>query len=200
MLIPTSVSTYVSDGGMRRAVRELISLPSEDILDGLAWSELARFYRAQLAARQLETEWAVFAMDLWEAVWGGLLEHWSALSPDEQMANYDDVGLNLASLSDTDDHSLWFGRLFTRASFTLYASLSAVPSCGLRLKVSCENNARSIKFSALGAVADEHGNWTSNLAIPLDANDVDPSPLRQIAAAAVRVADEGIAPRRRQES
>jgi len=200
VLIPESVSAFVHDGGIRRAVRELIDLPTDEIFDGMAWSELARFYRAQLAARQLESEWAVFALDLWNAVWGGLLDHWTALTPDEQMMSDADVGLNLASLSDTDDGSLWFGRLFTTRSSTFYASLGALPSSGLRLKVSCEKGDRSIAFTNLGAVPDEYGNWTSHLALPLDAGEIDPAPLRELAAAALRIADEAITPRRRAKS
>jgi hypothetical protein len=196
VLIPASVRAYVHDGGIRRAIRELMDLPSDQILEGLGWSELARFYRAQLAARQLESEWAVFALDLWEEVWGGLLDHWTALTPDEQMINENDVGLDLAALSDADDHSLWFGRLFTKGSFTFYASLSALPSSGLRLKVSCENDSRSIGFADLGATSDEYANWTSDLTLPLDREATDPAPLREIAAAAVRIADECIVPRR----
>lgn len=200
MLIPDSVVTYVYDGGIRRAVRELISLGPDEILDGMAWGELARLYRAQLAARQLEAEWGVFALDAWEAVWGGLLDHWKPLSPDEQMAANADVGVNLASLSDTDDGSLWFGRLFTSRDLTFYASLAAVPASGLRLKVSCDRNERSVNFADLDAAADDVGNWTPSLAVPLDGGEIEPSPLREIAARAVRIADEAATPRRRTRS
>lgn len=197
MLIPKSVAAYVHDGGIRRAVKELIGLDPDEILDGMAWGELARFYRAQLAARQLEAEWGVFALEAWEAVWGGLLDHWRSLSPDEQMAVDADVGVNLASLSDTDDGSLWFGRLFTSRNFTFYASLAAVPPSGLRLKVSCDRNERPVSFANLDAALDDLGNWTPSLALPLDGGEIDLSPLREMAACAVRIADEATAPRRK---
>ncbi len=197
MLIPESVAAYVHDGGIRRAVKELIGLDPDEILDGMAWGELARFYRAQLAARQFEAEWGVFALDAWDAIWGGLLDHWKSLSPDEQMAADADVGVNLASLSETDDGSLWFGRLFTSRNFTFYASLAAVPASGLRLKVSCDRNERPVSFANLDAALDDVGNWTPALALPLDGGEIDPSPLREIAAQAVRIADEAAAPRAR---
>ncbi|GAA3710617.1 hypothetical protein GCM10022268_19620 [Sphingomonas cynarae] len=197
MLIPESVAAYVHDGGIRRAVKELIGLNPDEILDGMAWGELARFYRAQLATRQLEAEWGVFALEAWDAVWGGLLDHWKSLSPDEQMVAEADVGVNLASLSDTDDNSLWFGRLFTSRNFTFYASLAAVPESGLRLKVSCDRNERSVGFADLAAVLDDVGNWTPSLALPLDGGEIDPSSLREIAARAVGIADEATAPRRK---
>lgn len=195
MLIPESVTAYVHDGGIRRAVREIIGLGPDEILDGVAWSELGRFYRAQLAARQLESEWATFALDAWEAIWGGLLDHWTALTPDEQMAYDADVGINLASLTDTDDDSLWFGRMFTSRSFHLYASLSATPSKGLRLKVSCDKADRPIAFGQLGPTKDEYDDWTSDLAVPLNETDIDLQPLRALAEAAVKIADDGSAPR-----
>lgn len=200
MLIPESIIAFIHDGGIRRAVKEFIDLPTDEILDGMAWGELERFYQAQLAARQLESESAVFAIGLWDAVWGGLLDHWTALTPDEQMMSEADVGLTLASLSDTDDGSLCFGRLCTSRSSTFYASLGALPSSGLRLKVSCEKGGRSIAFTDLGAIPDEYGNWTSHLALPVDSGEVDPAPLRELAAAALRIADEGIIPRRRAKS
>lgn len=197
MLIPESVAAYVHDGGIRRAVKELIGLDPGEILDGMAWGEIARFYRAQLAARQLEAEWGVFALDAWEAIWGGLLDHWKSLSPDEQMAADADVGVNLASLSDTDDGSLWFGRLFTTRNFTFYASLAAVPASGLRLKVSCDRNERPVSFTDLAAAPDDVGNWTPALTLPLDGGEIEPSSLRKIAARAVEIADEAASPRRK---
>lgn len=200
MLIPASVRAYVHDGGIRRAVRELVSLPSNDLLDGLAWSELSRFYRARLAARQLECDWGVFAIDVWNSVWGGLLDGWTAFTPDEQMSNEADVGVDLDSLLRTPDDSLWFGRMFSRGGATFYAAIAAVPMEGLKAKISCDRAGPSVSFAALGAVTNEDDNWTVDLTLPLDGDKIDPGPLREKAAAAVRIADAMTTPRGRRRS
>lgn len=198
VLIPDSVLTYLHDGGIRRAVRSLIDLEEDAILDGLDWSELSRFYRAQLAARQLQAEWGLLALELWNAIWGGLLDHWQPLSLDEQMAHEEDVKLHVASLCDVEDGGLWFGRLFTKGDFTFYANLLAVPSSGLRLQFSCDSYKRSLKFPELDATKETDDDyWKARMILPLDKAEVDIAPLRDLAAAAVRIADEAILPRRR---
>lgn len=189
MLIPPSIAAYVHDGGMRRAANEMIKISDQGILEGLDWSELARFYRAQLAVRQLECEWAMFGLAAWNEVWGGLLDHWTALSPDEQTSGDYDAGLSLASLKDTDDESLWFGRLFTNGPWTLYASLSAVPMLGMRIKVACESARVDVVFKEIAPNADAFGNWTPKVAVPLDEEQFDPEPLRDVARLAVGIAD-----------
>lgn len=193
MQVPESVRAYVDQGGIRRAVRELLALGDTDLLEGLEWSELDRFYRAQLAARQLSLEWASFGLSAWAAVWGGLLEHWTALSPDEQTAGDYEAGLGPASLLDTHDGSLWFGRIFTMSSWTLYATVTAVPSQGLKLKVSCNAGKREVSFRDMVAELDEIDNWVSIAIASLDAADFDPAELRTAARRAVEIADAQVA-------
>ncbi|MEG8027722.1 hypothetical protein [Sphingomonas aerolata] len=189
MLIPESVAAYVHDGGVRRAAKEMIRISDGDILDGLDWSELARFYRAQLATRQLECEWAMFGLAVWSDVWGGLLDHWTALSPDEQTGGGYDARLNLASLSDTHDGSLWFGRIFTTGPWTFYASVAAIPMVGLKIKVACQSARANISFKDIAVLPDEVENWTPSMAIPLDTDRIDVGPLRDLARRAVEIAD-----------
>lgn len=189
MLIPASVAAYVHDGGIRRAANEMFRIPDDGILEGLDWSELARFYGARLATRQLECEWAIFALSAWNEVWGGLLDHWTPLSPDEQSSGDYDAGLDLASLKDTSDESLWFGRIFTKGPWTFYASLFAIPKVGLRIKVACESDATNVDFTDIASAADEFGYWMADATARLDADAFDPTTLRTAAALAVGIAD-----------
>lgn len=196
MRVPESVRAFVTEGVVRRAAEELLKLSDAKILEGLAWEELGRFYRAQLAARQFQSEWAIFAVEAWNGIWGGLLDHWHALSPDDQTDGGYDAGLGLASLLDTGDDSLWFGRIFTRGSWILYASLSAVPGQGLRMKVACEGGRHPIAFPEIAPAPDEIGSWVSIVAVPMSEPELDPS-LRDIARLAVEVADQGTRPKSR---
>lgn len=183
MKMPESVTTYLTDGGSRRAIVSLRDLGSARLLDGLDWEELPRFYRAMQATRQFETDWAILACGMWEAVWGGLLVGWQPLSPDEQGQGNHDAGLAINDLLETGDGSLWFGRIFTRRGWTLGASISAIPTLGMVIKVSCETDTRSTRFLSLGASADEIGNWSS---APVEVNNgaFDIAALRAFAIAA----------------
>jgi hypothetical protein len=189
MLIPASVAAYVHDGGIRRAANEMFRIPDDGILEGLDWSELARFYGARLATRQLECEWAIFGISAWNEVWGGLLDHWTPLSPDEQSSGDYAAGLDLASLKDTDDESLWFGRIFTKGSWTFSASLFAIPKVGLRIKVACESDKVDIRFTDIAPAADQFGNWMPEAAARMDVEAIDPTRLRNAANLAVGIAD-----------
>jgi hypothetical protein len=197
MLIPASVAAYVHDGGIRRAANEMLRIPDDGILEGLDWSELARFYGARLAARQLECEWAIFGLSAWDAVWAGLLDHWTPLSPDEQTSGDYDAGLDLTSLKDTDDESLWFGRIFTKGVWTFYASLFAIPKVGLRIKVACESGEDVVDFTKIAPAADQFGNWMADATARLDVDALDQTALRTAATLAVEIADARCAMRRR---
>lgn len=185
MQIPKSVSAYVEDAGLRRAVVTLRDVGSDGLLDGLDWAELPRFYSALQAARQVETEWAIFACALWDRVWGGLLDTWRALTPDEQRAADASAGVNVASLLETSDDGLWFGRMFVSGGWTLYAAVAAVPVRGLVVKVACDAASRSTRFPTVSDRPDEIGYWTSAPAA-LREGGTDFETLRSVAVGAAR--------------
>lgn len=192
MEIPQSVREYVTDGSVRRAVNELLRIPADGILDGLEWSELERFYRAQLAARQLESEWAIFGILAWQEIWGGSLSHWDELSPDQQNEGNFDAGLSISELRDTGDDSLWFGRVFTSGAWTFWGAISAIPGAGLALKVACAAGNRSVAFHELAQRVDGNENWISPpLSLSEDALDI--GALRLFAKQAVETADRELA-------
>lgn len=191
--VPASLTAFVYEGGIRRATRELFDLSDKRVLEGLDWREIKRFYRAQMAARQCVSEWAIFATDAWELIWGGLLDHWIALTPDEQIGNPDyDASLSLASLTEPDDGSLWFGRVFRRGSRVFYAAICAFPAAGLKIKVSCESGSKSIKFTEIAEGPDDTGNWAPSVVVPLDVSPTDLQALRTVAQRAVEIADREI--------
>lgn len=196
MEIPQSVREYVTDGGVRRAVNELLRIADGDILEGLEWSELERFYRAQLAARQLESEWAIFGIFAWQEIWNGLLAHWDELSPDQQHHGNIDAGLSVSDLRGTDDESLWFGRVFTSGTWKFWAAISAIPSAGLVLKVACASGKDELVFQDIARRADEIGNWVSP---PMSVSEapLEFDGLRLLARQAVETADRELARRKR---
>lgn len=195
MEVPDSVKAYVGDPGIRRAARELLALGDGGVLDGLEWGELDRFYRAQLAARQLASEWAILGNAIWHRVWGGLLDRWTAVTPDDQNAGNYDAGLDLVSLLDTDDGSLWFGRVFTSGAWTFYATVTAVPGQGVKLKVSCAGAKRVVSFTDVAPAPDEIDNWVSEAVARVEGSNIDLADLRQVAAGAVATAEVQITQR-----
>lgn len=195
--VPESIASFVHEGAIRRAVREVLKIPGDRVLEGLDWSELERFYRAQLAARQLEAEWAIFGLSAWTAIWADLLTDWTALTPDEQEEGDYDAKLGVSSLRDTLDESLWFGRVLRKGSWTLWASVAAIPSVGLSIRIACQNAARSVGFGLIAPSADEVGNWTPSTTLILNEGDVDPAPLREVAQRAIEIALGTISPIKR---
>lgn len=197
MDVPQSIRDYIVDPSVRRAINLLFKLADEDtILDGLEWGELQAYYRAQLAARQFESEWGIFGLRAWGYIWGGLLENWKPLSPSEQTQdNQYDARLSLSGLRDTGDESLWFGRVFARGPWVFFASMYATPHLGLQLAVQCYGGNRNLRFPQVAAEPDPNDNWLS-AAVALDHDTVDLSPLRELATQCVTASETQVSGKR----
>lgn len=196
MGVPQSVRDYLYDGSIRRAINELIGISDKRVLDGLEWRELRTFYRAQLAARQFESEWAIFGVEAWDAVWGDLLSDWTPLSIDQQIGGDYDSGLSLADLRYTDDGSLWFGRVFERGSWTFYPYLWGLLEKGLTVSVALVGSRKS-EFPGFTL---QGGNWMAAEVASLDGEAADLSTLRSVAKGALEAANSQIAASGRRSS
>lgn len=83
VIIPESVKSYCANRGVRTAI-DLLSEQGEDYLpDNLEWDELHSYYKSVLAAATVKTDFALFYLNLWDAIWKpalaayGINEPWS---------------------------------------------------------------------------------------------------------------------------
>ena len=77
--LPESYRAYCSDPAVRTAVDHILSAGSKRPLTlpgDIEWNDLKAFHRAVLSAHQVRCEFAVFLVDLWDAVWQRALDRW----------------------------------------------------------------------------------------------------------------------------
>jgi len=77
--LPESYRAYCKDAAVRTAVDHILSADSKTPLTlpaDIEWKDLKAFHRAVLSAHQVRCEFAVFLIDLWDAVWQRTLDGW----------------------------------------------------------------------------------------------------------------------------
>lgn len=72
--VPESYLAYCKDRAVQEAVNHILNDNSLHVPADFEWDELPNFHRAVLAAYQVECEFAIFAHDLWNAVWKPALD------------------------------------------------------------------------------------------------------------------------------
>lgn len=102
--IPESYRTYRNDTAVRTAVDHLLDSADNNKLNlpaDIEWKDLPGFHRAVLAAHQVRSDYSIFLIDLWNAIWPPTLRksgfHWAASRP----ANPTESSVEL------DTHSVW---------------------------------------------------------------------------------------------
>lgn len=68
--MPGSVKEYFSSNGIRATVDALLDQKLDDVFPGLDWNEIHDYHKALLAAATVRAEYAIFLLDVWDAVWG----------------------------------------------------------------------------------------------------------------------------------
>ncbi len=190
ILIPESVRDYLYDGSVRRAINQLLSTPSDAILEGLDWPELDRFYRAQLAARQFEAEWSIFALEVWNLIWGGLFEGWEPLTPDAQMDEFG-AQLNVSGHVEVGGiPPLFFYRVFTKAGSTFWGGVEGYPEQGLRVMWSWSLTRADPRYKDLAPTPNKDRNWVPTVPVVLEDPTADLSALRALAQNAIALTNE----------
>lgn len=77
--LPESYRAYCKDAAVRTAVNHILSADSKTPLTlpaDIEWKDLKAFHRAVLSAHQVRCEYAVFLIELWDAVWQRALDGW----------------------------------------------------------------------------------------------------------------------------
>ena len=84
MSIPASVLTYFNDRPTKMAIDLLLTKKRPSVPEDVKWDELVSFYKAGLAAKQVETELAVLLCEVWAEVCRDMPPAWIGQQPHEQ--------------------------------------------------------------------------------------------------------------------
>lgn len=95
MAMPASVLSYFTDRATRMATDLLLAKKRPILPEDIRWDDLRGFYKANLAAKQIEVEHAIFLGDLWEAVCQPMPSPWTFPQPHQQG---DDCAMDLVSV------------------------------------------------------------------------------------------------------
>ncbi len=197
--LPDSYRSYCTDTAVRMAVDHILastdkkgalSLPSD-----IDWEDLAAYHKAVLSAHQVRSEFSVFLIDLWNAVWqrafiecgfDGGRDDWTVSQAEEW------AGAKLDTHSVWDNG--WFNRVFGIGGGNLQLGLAVLhdPPEGVKLGLclrGVDNTDRTTEhdFGDQWAEPDEEG-WIysgEDLARIQDDGTIDLAPLHEAAADAL---------------
>ena len=136
--MPESYRAYCTDTAVRTAVDHILA--STDKKGGLSlpgdidWEDLPAFHRAVLSAHQVRSEFSVFLIDLWNAVWQRALGEcgFDSGRVDWAVSETEEWSLKLDTHSVWDNK--WFSRVFGIAGGNLQLGLAVhVPLEGVKL-------------------------------------------------------------------
>jgi hypothetical protein len=72
--IPDSVYDYLTDSGIQSVVDHLLKQDDNTLPVELAWDEVRAFHEAYLSAQKVKTDYVLWLMDLWDAIWQPALD------------------------------------------------------------------------------------------------------------------------------
>ena len=196
--VPESYRAYCKDRAVREAVDHL-NANSLHVPADLEWDDLPNFHRAVLAAHQVRCEYAIFAHELWNAVWKPALDACAigkklmprTIAETEEQCNQK---LDTNTLWSTE----WFGQTLDVADTNLVlcpgVGISAIALDKVLLHISlrdAEDNVDRITGLDLGAdwrSEDVEDGWAKSrkeLAPIADDGSIDLDALRKAAADAL---------------
>jgi hypothetical protein len=127
--VPQSVLAYYEQPAVQTAVDLLLNAKEPQVPDNLQWHEVGSFYRSSLAARQVQTEYAIFLEALWSAVWVDIPELWRPRPPSKPARPDLAIGIK----------TVWnegcFGRRFERQACALELFVGLWSDTGLQLGI-----------------------------------------------------------------
>jgi hypothetical protein len=101
--MPASVLSYFTDKRTRMATDLLLAKKTPPVPEDVGWIELRGFYQANLAAKQIEAEHAIFLNELWEETCKPMASPWKPSEPHQQTED-----------CSTDIRTIWNESCFTR--------------------------------------------------------------------------------------
>lgn len=201
--LPESYWAYCSDAAVRTAVDHILSADSKTPLSlpaDIEWKNLPAFHRAVLSAHQVRCEFAMFLIDLWEAVWQHALDKW------EFQSNVMPETVAAAEVwwpQKLDTNAVWNHRHF----FRLLNISETSPKLGLGALIKLEsvrlslslydenetNRTTAINFGDAWPMQDIEDDiaWTGKDLVPIrDDGTIDLDPVHEAANDALTVVGE----------
>lgn len=125
--VPESVLAYFSQSAVRTSVDLLLSGKEPKVPIDLQWDEVPSFYRACLAARQVQAEFAIFTEQLWREVWDDVPQEWRPCAPGRP--DRPDLAVGLSTIWNEG----CFGRRFEKGGFAVETSVGLWANTGFQL-------------------------------------------------------------------
>lgn len=170
--VPESVLTYFEQSAVETAVDLLLTGKEPKVPDNLRWDEVASFYRACLAARQVQAEFALLTEELWRAIWHAAPTDWKPRAPADP--ERPDLGVGISTIWDEG----CFSRRFEQRNCSLELTAGLWSNSGVQIGVALWDKGDKILLdsSALLGWAQEGYDmfWTQDEIAPL-AKTIDPA-------------------------
>lgn len=174
--VPQSVMAYFTQPAVATAVDLLLSGKKPKVPENLRWDELAAFYRACLAAQQVQAEYAILMEKFWRAIWQ-VPPSFTPTTPHDPGRR--DMSVAISTIWDQG----YFSRGFKKSDWWLDLTVYLEDSTGFQVGVGLWRGSEfMLDKGALPNWASEDSEtlWTSPGLVPL-VEVVDPSPFRELA-------------------
>lgn len=175
MSMPASVLSYFTDKATELATDLLLAKKRPAIPEDVAWGDLHAFYKAILAAKQIETEHAIFLNELWVEVCQSMAAPWVPNDPHQQTAD-----------CAIDPGSIWAESCFTR-EFLNGAYSCEIMTCigkdvGIQIGYGLWHDGENLLKSSPSPDWETPDDllWSPEGAVPIN-QDIDLQKLRQLA-------------------
>lgn len=188
--LPESYRAYCTDAAVRTAVEHILDSKSLPLPADIEWRDLPAFHRAVLSAHQVRCEYAIFQIELWDAVWKPVLAEFdfgTALEHLDVAASQECGGQALDTNTIWDQW--WFGRSFKLAA-TGFSFVSGVYAYvdSVMLTIAYYDAKEIVRTDRLRLgdkwpEDDVEGDtaYTCKKLAPIRDGEVDPAPLREAA-------------------
>ena len=128
--VPDSYRAYCTDAAVKTAVDHILDSRSLSLPEDIEWKDLPAFHRAVLSAHQVRCDFAIFLIDVWNAVWKPMLEQ-SDFGTNTEPCSVAESQRRFGQNVDTMEvwKTTWFGRAFTSADFYFVLGICSDAKC-----------------------------------------------------------------------
>ncbi|MGB3752435.1 MAG: hypothetical protein WA954_00880 [Parerythrobacter sp.] len=175
MPMPASVLSYFVDKSTKMATDLLLAKKRPSVPEDIAWNELRAFYQANLAAKQIEVEHAIFLEELWKEVCEPMGVPWTIYGPHHQKE------INAVDLRTIWDES-WFLREFFKGQYSCEIAIYVGQDEGIQVGFGLWHEEDSLLRSTPSGEWEEPDDilWSPEGAVPVAAQ-IDLQKLRELA-------------------
>ena len=176
MPMPASVLSYFTDKPTRMATDLLLAKKTPPVPEDVGWIELRNFYQANLAAKQIEAEHAIFLEELWQEVCEPMGAPWRSYEPHDQKE------INAVDLKTIWEES-WFLREFSKGQYSCEIAIYVGKDEGVQVGFGLWDDEDNLLESLPSEEWEEPDDilWSEEGLVPIAA-EIDLQKLRELAA------------------